>query len=115
ATTRCWGSRADLDDVTVRFAGADVAIVTLQTTFHVDPATCAPAIVRSMITDTWRRDAREAREAREADGAWRLAMRHASAPGGASTQYARLDGPPRAFEGRAQLAYLTTRGNTRTG
>lgn len=106
ALKSCWGDRVDLDDVSVRFTSGNVAVVTLQSTFHVDPTTCAPAIVRSLITDTWHLGG---------DGAWRLAVRHASAPGGLGSQYARLDAPPPPFEGRAQLAYLTTRGNTRTG
>ena len=106
AITGCWGDRVDVDDVGVRFTAGDVAIVTLQSTFHVDPATCEPAIVRSLITDTWRRGP---------DGAWRLAVRHASAPGGLAAQFERLDAPPPPFEGRAHLSFLTTRGNTRTG
>ena len=106
AVTGCWGDRADLDDIAVQFTTADAAIVTLRSTFHVDPATCAPAIVRSLITDTWRRGP---------DGAWRLAVRHASAPGGLAAQFERLDAPPPPFEGRAHVSYMTTRGNTRTG
>lgn len=106
AVTGCWGDRVDLDDIDVRFTAGDVAIVTLQSTFHVDPATCEPAIVRSLITDTWRRGA---------DAAWRLAVRHSSAPGGLASQFQRLDAPPPPFEGRAHVSYMTTRGNTRTG
>lgn len=106
AVTGCWGDRVDVDDVSVRLAGTDAAVVTLQSTFHVDPATCGPAIVRSLITDTWRRGP---------DGAWRLAVRHASAPGGLAAQFERLDAPPPPFEGRAHVSYMTTRGNTRTG
>lgn len=106
AVTGCWGDRVDVDDVAVAFVSGDVALVTLKTTYHVDPATCEPAIVRSLITDTWRRGA---------DGAWRLALRHASAPGGLAAQFERLDAPPPPFEGRVYLSFLTTRGNTRTG
>lgn len=105
AVTGCWGARVDLDGVTARVTG-DAALVTLRSTLHIDPSTCAPAIVRSLITDAWRRDA---------DGAWRLVMRHASAPGGLAAQYVRLDPPPQPVEGSAQVSYLTTRGNTRTG
>lgn len=106
AVTGCWGDEVDLDDVRARMVTSDVALVTLRVTYRVDPATCKPAIVRSLLTDTWRRDD---------TGAWTLVSRHASAPGGLDTQYQRLDPPPPPFEGRAQVSYLTTRGNTRTG
>lgn len=106
AVTGCWGDRADVDDVSVAMTSGDVTLVSLRTTYYLDPATCEPAIVRSLITDTWRRGA---------DGAWRLAVRHASAPGGLAAQFERLDAPPPPFEGRAHLSYMTTRGNTRTG
>lgn len=104
--TRCWGDRVDLDDVRVAQIAEDVALVTLRATYHVDPATCRPATLTTLITDTWRRT--------QADR-WTLVSRHASAPGGLDRQYQRLDPPPPRFEGRAHVSYLTTRGNTRTG
>lgn len=106
AVTGCWGDRVEIDDPAVVFTSGDVALVTLNSTYFVDPATCEPAIVRSLISDTWRRGA---------DGVWRLLMRHASAPGGLAAQFERLDAPPPPFEGRAHVSYMTTRGNTRTG
>lgn len=99
----CWGDRAEIADFAVQDLG-DAVIATFILTTDRDPTTCAPAVVRSLITDVWRRD----------DG-WRLTLRQ-SGPAGATLagQFARTAPPPPRWEVRSELSLVATAGNTST-
>lgn len=79
----------------------------MELTFYSDPASCRPAIVRSLITDIW-----------ILDGTWRLALRHAapSSAGGPETapHCGRLPLPPPAWDIGGELSLVATGGNTST-
>jgi N-acetylmuramoyl-L-alanine amidase/putative salt-induced outer membrane protein YdiY len=101
----CWGERFEISDVGVRSQTADTAIVSLVLTTFVDPVTCDPAIVRSLLTDVW---------TRQPDG-WRLALRHSGPAGSAvAQQFAKTDPPPPRWERTAELSLVATSGNTDT-
>lgn len=70
AVAMCWGSQYEISDFAVRGHAGDTAIVSLVLTTYEDPATCEPAIIRSLLTDVW---------IRQPNG-WRLVLRH-SGPG----------------------------------
>ena len=92
-------------DFTVASRSDDSAIVTLLLTTHQDPQTCEPAIIRSLLTDLW---------IREADG-WRLALRHSGPAGGdVAGQFAKTDPPPPRWERTGELSLVATGGNTDT-
>lgn len=99
----CWGDRAEISDFAVQDLG-DTAITTYILTTDRDPTTCAPAVVRSLITDVWRRD----------EG-WRLALRQ-SGPAGSTlaVPFARSAPPPPRWEVRSELSFVATAGNTST-
>jgi putative salt-induced outer membrane protein YdiY len=101
----CWGPKYEISDFSVRTASSDSALVTLILTTFEDPVTCAPAIVRSLLTDVW---------LRTPDG-WRLALRH-SGPAGADVaqQSVKTDPPPPRWERTAELSLVATGGNTDT-
>lgn len=107
AVTLCWGDRSDISAYQVRMVdGAAVASFVL--TFYVDPATCRPAVLRSLITDVWR--------ARE--GRWELAVRH-SAPAppegaGLAAQYGIVPELPPVWDAKGELSFLATAGNAST-
>jgi putative salt-induced outer membrane protein YdiY len=108
AVTLCWGDHADID----RFRSIDfdnVAVASFELTFYVDPSTCGPAVLRSLITDVWTRDV---------GGGWRLRIRHAAPPppegAGIAAQYAGVPEPPPAWEVSSELSLIATRGNTST-
>lgn len=105
ALALCWGDKFEISDFSIASQTADTAVVSLLLTTYRDPVTCEPAIVRSLMTDVWRREG----------GAWRLALRHSAPP--ATTlagQFARIAPPPPRWEGSAELAFVATGGNTDT-
>jgi putative salt-induced outer membrane protein len=105
AVELCWGNRFDIADLSVRGRTDGGAVVTFVLTTYRDPITCEPAIVRSLVTDVWRRDADR----------WRLALRHSGPAGGAvAQQFTRIDPPPPRWEGTGELSLVGTGGNTDT-
>jgi putative salt-induced outer membrane protein YdiY len=104
ALDRCWGDRFDIDEFTVRVEGP-TAIASFVLTSFVNPETCEPATLRSLITDVWRRDG----------DIWRLTLRHSSATGsGVAAQFAVVpDAPPR-WALSSELSFVSTSGNTST-
>jgi putative salt-induced outer membrane protein len=101
----CWGETYEITDFAVRGRTVDMAIVSLVLTTEVDPVTCEPAIIRSLLTDVW---------ALQPDG-WRLALRHSGPVGSTiAAQFARTDPPPPRWERTAELSLVATGGNTDT-
>ena len=79
----CWGDRSDVPSFHARSLNGVVA--TFERIFYVDPTTCRPSVLRSLITDAW---------VRQADR-WQLQIRHAGARpqgSGVVTQYGILNG-----------------------
>lgn len=105
AVARCWGDRFDIDDFAARQDG-EVAIATFVLTFYVNPDTCAPGVLRSLITDVWTRR----------EGSWRLAVRHSSAPGGdgVAGQFGLQPEVPPRWLVQSELSLVTTSGNAST-
>jgi putative salt-induced outer membrane protein YdiY/ketosteroid isomerase-like protein len=107
ALTLCWGDRSDFTDVEVR-AYDDTAVASFVLTFYVNPTTCMPATLRSLITDLW---------VREADG-WRLAVRHSgpvpSSGAGLAAQYGVVPELPPVWDARGELSAVGTTGNSST-
>ena len=104
ALDRCWGERFDLDQFTTRVDGP-TAITSFALTSYVDPDTCEPATLRSLITDVWRRDG----------DAWRLHLRHSSAAAsGIATQFAVVPETPPRWVLLSELSFVSTAGNTST-
>jgi putative salt-induced outer membrane protein len=105
AVAMCWG-RAAIADFHVRRHEA-TAVVSFVLTFDQDPATCQPALLRSLITDVWH----------ERDGRWQLAVRHSGPPGdgrGIAAQFSVVPRVPPVFEAKAELSMVSTGGNTST-
>jgi putative salt-induced outer membrane protein YdiY len=101
----CWGETYEITDFDVRGRTGDLAIVSLVLTTHVDPATCEPAIIRSLLTDVWS----------STPEGWRLALRHSGPAGSAvAAQFAKTDPPPPRWERTAELSLVATGGNTDT-
>jgi putative salt-induced outer membrane protein len=107
ALAMCWGDRVDVSDLTVRSLSAETAVVSLVLTTHQDPETCAPAVVRSLLTDVWTRTA--------GDPQWRLSLRH-SGPAGSTLadQSTKTPPPPPRWERTGELSLVATSGNTDT-
>jgi putative salt-induced outer membrane protein len=105
ALTLCWGSRSDIDHFDVRDFG-DVVVASFELTFYVDPATCQPAVLRSLVTDTW---------VRRVDG-WMLAVRHSAAPpvSGVAGQFGAVPQAPPTWEVTGELSLVATGGNSST-
>lgn len=105
ALTLCWGERSDIDAFEARHHD-QVVVASFELTFYVDPGTCRPAVLRSLITDIW---------TRHADG-WRLQIRHAGPPpdAGIAAQYGAVPEPPPAWEIGGDLSLIATGGNTST-
>jgi putative salt-induced outer membrane protein YdiY len=107
AITLCWGDRSDIDAFHARQHGG-VVIASFELTFYVDPASCRPAVLRSLITDVW---------IRHPDG-WRLQIRHSgpppSATAGVASQYGIVPLPPPAWDVSGELSLVATGGNTST-
>jgi putative salt-induced outer membrane protein len=105
AIALCWGDRSEIADLNARRLSDTVATVSFVSTFHQDPFTCEPALVRSLITDIWVRG----------DGVWRLSVRQAGPVGSGdpvAQQFVREAPPPPALEGKAELSFVSTGGNT---
>jgi putative salt-induced outer membrane protein YdiY len=107
AVTLCWGDRSDIDAYQVRMLDG-TAVASFVLTFYVDPATCRPAVLRSLITDVWRAQ----------EGRWRLTMRHsAPAPAegaGLAAQYGVVPELPPVWDAKGELSFLATAGNAST-
>lgn len=105
AAKLCWGDRYELADFRLIDTPGTSALVSFLLTTFLDPETCEPAIVRSLVTDVWRRDG----------DTWRLALRHSGPAGsGVAQQFAREDPPPPLWERSADLSFVSTGGNTAT-
>ena len=105
ALTLCWGDQFEISDYAVTRTGGDLAVVSLVLTTHRDPITCEPAVIRSLLTDIWMREA----------GTWRLAVRHSGpAAAAVTTQFAKTAPPPPRWERTAELSLVATGGNTDT-
>jgi putative salt-induced outer membrane protein len=105
ALSLCWGSRSDIDRFHLRNFG-NVAIASFELTFHVDPATCQPALLRSLVTDTWVGGA----------GGWKLVVRHSAAPPGPGVtgQYGAVPRASPVWEVSSELSLVATGGNSST-
>jgi putative salt-induced outer membrane protein YdiY len=104
ALTRCWGDRFDLSNLDGRAAG-DAIVASFEHAFYVDPITCEPARLASLVTDVWV----------EREGRWRLLVRHAGTTGrGLERQFARELEPPPLLEASGELSFVATAGNTDT-
>jgi putative salt-induced outer membrane protein YdiY len=86
----------------------DVIVASFELTFYVDPTTCQPGLLRSLITDVW---------VRHPDG-WRLQVRHSgpapSAAAGIAAQYGLVPEPPPVWDVRGELSLVATAGTTST-
>lgn len=104
ALALCWGERFSLADEWVVDLG-NTAVVGLTLTFYRDPATCEPAVLRSLVTDVWVRHTR----------GWHLAVRTSGplGPGGLEAQFEVVDLPP-VLEARGELSFVATGGNAST-
>lgn len=107
ALTLCWGDRSDIDAFRVREQG-DLAVTSFELTFYVDPISCGPAVLRSLITDVWiRRGA-----------VWQLAMRHSGPASGRAgdlaAQFGTVPQPPPLWDVSSDLSLTATGGNTST-
>lgn len=104
ALTLCWGRQSDISDFQARPVG-DAAVASFVLTFYVDPVTCRPATLRSLITDVWARE----------DGEWRLAVRHAApapAPGAQlAAQFGLVPELPPTLDVRGEASFLAAAGN----
>ena len=69
ALSMCWGDRYEISDFALVRNDADTIVASLVLTTAMDPVSCAPATVRSLVTDVWVRQ----------DGRLRLALRHSGA------------------------------------
>ncbi len=105
AARLCWGDRYELTDFRlIEDMGTSAVVSFVLTTFR-DPETCDRAIIRSLVTDIWRRD----------EDTWRLALRHSGpAGGGLAQQFARQAAPPPTWERAADVSLVSTGGNTDT-
>lgn len=105
ALSMCWGDRFEISDFSASGQTDQVAVVSLLLTTAQDPVTCEPAVIRSLITDIWVRDAT----------GWRLALRHSAPPAeSVADQFAKIAPPPPRWEGSAELSLVATGGNTDT-
>jgi len=107
AVTLCWGDRSDISESRVRVQNG-VAVASLVLTFYVDPLTCRPATLRSLITDVWTRH----------QDVWRLSMRHSApapaADAGVAAQYGLVPAGPPVWDVKGELSFLATAGNAST-
>lgn len=103
ALALCWGSRSEIADFEARQYDG-VAVASFQLTFFVDPDTCRPALLGSLITDVW---------VRGRDG-WRLQVRHSAPPprGGIAAQYGAVPELPPIWEAKGELSFVATGGTT---
>lgn len=102
----CWGDRSDIRSFHARSLNG-VVVATFELTFYVDPTTCRPSVLRSLITDVW---------VRQADR-WQLQIRHSGAPpqgSGVVAQYGIVPEPPPTWDVSSELSFVATSGNTST-
>lgn len=107
AVSLCWGDRSDIDGFSARQLG-EVVVASFELTFYVDPGTCQPAVLRSLITDVWVQQA----------GVWRLQVRHSgpapAAGAGVAAQFGAVPLPPPVWDIDGELSLVATGGNTST-
>jgi putative salt-induced outer membrane protein YdiY len=107
AMTRCWGDRFEITGFTAQ-ASEDIAVAAFELTLHVNPATCQPGTIRSLVTDVW--------VLRE--NGWRLRVRHSGPPVAASSgmagQYALLPQRAPTWKIDSELSFVATGGTTST-
>lgn len=103
--SRCWGDRFDIDNFAARVEGP-AAVTSFIMTFYVNPETCEPGVLRSLITDVWT----------EESGTWRLRVRHSSPPpeDAVAAQFAALPDVPPRWLLQSELSLVSTAGNTST-
>ena len=79
-------------------------MTSFELTFFVDPDTCRPALLGSLITDVW---------VREGDG-WRLQVRHSAPPprGGIAAQFGAVPEVPPVWDLTSDLSLVATGGTT---
>jgi putative salt-induced outer membrane protein YdiY len=102
----CWGDRSDIAAFEARSLNG-VAVATFELTFYVDPATCRPSVLRSLITDVWVRE----------NDRWQLRIRHSAAPpqgSGVAAQFGLVPEAPPTWSVRSELSLVATGGNTST-
>ncbi len=102
----CWGNRSDIRRFHARSLNG-VVVATFELTFYVDPTTCRPSVLRSLITDVW---------ARRGDR-WQLQIRHSAAPpqgSGVAAQYGIVPEAPPTWDVSSELSHVATSGNTST-
>lgn len=103
ALSLCWGDRSEIAAFQARqYAG--VAVTSFELTFFVDPDTCRPALLGSLITDVW---------VREGSG-WRLQVRHSAPPprGGIAAQFGAVPEVPPVWDVTSDLSLVATGGTT---
>jgi putative salt-induced outer membrane protein YdiY len=107
ALALCWGDRSDIDNFRTR-EREGVVIASFRLTFYTDPASCRPALLRSLVTDVWIRDA----------GGWRLHVRHSGPPPSGANDLAAQFGvvplPDPSWELKGEVSLIATAGNTST-
>jgi putative salt-induced outer membrane protein YdiY len=107
ALTLCWGDQSDINVFRARQHDA-VVVASFELTFYVDPGTCRPAVLRSLITDIWVRQRDE----------WQLQIRHAAPPpqrdAGLAAQYGTVPELPPTWTASTELSLVATGGNTST-
>lgn len=103
ALALCWGNRSEIADFEARHYDG-VAVASFRLTFFVDPDTCRPALLGSLITDVW---------VRESSG-WRLQVRHSAPPprGGIAAQYGAVPELPPVWDAKGELSFVATGGTT---
>jgi putative salt-induced outer membrane protein YdiY len=107
AVTLCWGDRWDMEGFRARSQG-DVTVASFELTFYIDPATCRPAVLRSLITDVWVRQPR----------GWLLLVRHSGpappADADFASQYGVVPLRPPSLAVSSEVSLQATTGNTST-
>jgi putative salt-induced outer membrane protein YdiY len=107
ALTLCWGERSDIDRFRVRLQDG-VALASFELTFYVDPSSCRPALLRSLITDVWVRR----------PGGWQLLLRHSGpAPppdADVASQYGAVPLPLPTWSATSEVSMVATGGNAST-
>lgn len=103
ALNLCWGDRSEIAEFQARqYAG--VAVTSFELTFFVDPDTCRPALLGSLITDVWVRGS----------SGWRLQVRHSAPPprGGIAAQFGAVPEVPPVWDVKGELSLVATGGTT---
>lgn len=107
AVARCWGDRFEIADFKTH-ASEDIAVTSFELTLHVNPATCQPATIRSLVTDVWVLT----------ENGWRLRVRHSGPPvaatSGVAGQYALLPQRAPTWKLNGELSFVATGGTTST-